>query len=334
MLNEFSKPDYGTFFFISDRKLGPGDRDDSSEEPKAYGLTGQFCLSSHYLLLLACHCSGRLLPPTCCSSPCPTRGTLVCTFLSLPHTHLPCLFAELVKPVQNWCPKGWKIFKNTQSCYSVSGLARSWNEAALVCKLEGAKLVTVETYDENEFVYGLAPGTDLWIGYSRQFSRGEWEWADGTKSEYTNWANNQPDNRREDQECVLIWGWYHNSKWDDRVCTDEKKFVCEKQGMLQLFSCTILLSMAAKCFLVFFFCEGSHLIGKCFPKNHQLSGHGSYFSVAGRPKTTSTTFRPKASSGRIRKGTKLLQSVTVLRVVFILLSVLTPRIADLFVRTV
>ena len=142
----------------------------------------------------------------------------------------PVFTAEVPTPVHNWCGLNWVIFKKTQKCYKVSDSLESWRDASRQCQSEGAQLLTVESYEENEFVYSLAPGTDLWIGYNRLSSSSVWQWADGNKSPYTNWDKGQPDDQGGDQFCAHMWGWYKSFKWDDRLCTEEKKFVCKKQG--------------------------------------------------------------------------------------------------------
>ena len=135
------------------------------------------------------------------------------------------------------CQKsGWTFNDNTRSCYKFMDTPATWWDALNTCWLEGGNLAAIESDYENKFVFGLAPGngrnrhrgTDLWIGYSFRLSYPYgWVKVGGSQIPYTNWHRDQPDNKGGDQFCVLIWGWYQNDEWDDRVCTDEKKYVCK-----------------------------------------------------------------------------------------------------------
>ncbi|XP_048731007.1 low affinity immunoglobulin epsilon Fc receptor-like isoform X3 [Ostrea edulis] len=48
------------------------------------------------------------------------------------------------------CPSGWTLF--TSSCYVFIQAARSWDDASIRCLQYGAKLVEVETKEENDFL--------------------------------------------------------------------------------------------------------------------------------------------------------------------------------------
>ena len=140
----------------------------------------------------------------------------------------------------------WTPLKETQSCYKAFASLKTWSDASAQCASEGAILVTIESDVENEFVFSLAPGNDLWIGYSRMSKSGRWMWEDGHKSPYTNWDRGQPDDQGGEQFCAHMWGSYHTLKWDDRACTDRKRFVCKKKG--EAFSDALLIGMVTKCF--------------------------------------------------------------------------------------
>ena len=137
------------------------------------------------------------------------------------------------------CDFGWSYFQG--SCYQLVQSERTWWQAVAHCVSLDVKafshLVNIHSHRENDFIWRLAPTTDLWIGYSNRWRWATWKWAwiytstsklgtiDGS---YSNWARGQPDNHGGNQKCALIWGWYKTPKWDDRECNAKKWFVCEK----------------------------------------------------------------------------------------------------------
>ena len=50
--------------------------------------------------------------------------------------------------------------------------------------------------------------------------------SDGKTPPYFNWANEEPNNKDGNQNCVTI-GIHGSEKWDDDECTDTWPFVCE-----------------------------------------------------------------------------------------------------------
>ena len=98
-----------------------------------------------------------------------------------------------------------------------------------------ASLVNIRTLEEDRFVLSLAPANDLWIGYTDQKVEGYWQWTEQNRSNtnaYSNWAQGQPDDHQ-NQDCAIIWGGISSPRWDDRQCSDRKRYVCKK-GVFQL----------------------------------------------------------------------------------------------------
>ena len=87
--------------------------------------------------------------------------------------------------------------------------------------------------EENKFVQSLAPKDDFWIGYTDQQVEGRWVWTEkGSTNTFTNWDHGQPDDHH-NQDCAMIWGWYHIPQWDDRQCGDSKRYVCERGKLIK-----------------------------------------------------------------------------------------------------
>merc|ERR1712055_1044229 len=118
------------------------------------------------------------------------------------------------------CPEGWSSVGD--SCYFLSReVVRKFSEAQDFCQNMGAKLVEINSAEENAIVVGLAEaarsgkndGLDYWLGgvelagvsevsseesseedsSSSQESDHVWQWLSGAAMEYTNWWGEGPD---------------------------------------------------------------------------------------------------------------------------------------------
>lgn len=73
----------------------------------------------------------------------------------------------------------------------------SWEEAEKFAKKMGGNLVTINDEKENKWLVEtfVKPDTNfLWIGINDQENEGEFIWVSGEKSDYYNWAKNEPNN--------------------------------------------------------------------------------------------------------------------------------------------
>ena len=136
------------------------------------------------------------------------------------------------------CQQGW--IGNETSCYKLFTSSKTWENAKEECEEWNARLVKVESSEENDFIKKeLLPAKygNYWIGLSDSANEGDWMWTDGTQLDsdgYKNWGYNQPDNKNNNEDCVVIRirksDPDHYGKWHDRPCSEEKKYICEKPG--------------------------------------------------------------------------------------------------------
>ncbi|CAJ0601366.1 unnamed protein product [Cylicocyclus nassatus] len=147
------------------------------------------------------------------------------------------------------CDSGWNYFKDTDSCYKTFYWS-SFNDAESLCKILGAHLTSIHSWNENAFVADLAK-TGLnwsnknhltWIGLRRaDYVNGlEWFWTDGSSVDFLAWAPNEPDNSLGKERCVQLYsdsnpGREHalmHQKWNDYICTEiMRSFVCKKPAL-------------------------------------------------------------------------------------------------------
>ena len=71
----------------------------------------------------------------------------------------------------------------------------------------------------------------MYIGLSDDANEGTWTWTDGRELSFTSWHIGQPDNYRNQQDCVTIdrqrGGDPLNRSWDDSSCYHSRAFTCQ-----------------------------------------------------------------------------------------------------------
>ena len=115
--------------------------------------------------------------------------------------------------------------------YLVVEEGMTWNDAAEHCTNNVgmmAYLVTINSAEENQFIFDLYPG---WLGASDQETEGDWRWVTGEPFDYTNWDGGEPNDCGGPgcpTEDYLTFA-YHDGpvpEWND-VPGGEPGFVCE-----------------------------------------------------------------------------------------------------------
>ncbi|MEZ4365495.1 MAG: lectin-like protein [Kofleriaceae bacterium] len=118
----------------------------------------------------------------------------------------------------------------------------SWTSASLVCDSQGYHLVAIDDADEQLWVRQMQVarlGTvDVYLGGSDAAGEGVWVWPTGAQfwmggqggmpapaGAYANWGSGEPNNDG-NEDCAVMRG--NNGTWDDRGCTDNVRYVCER----------------------------------------------------------------------------------------------------------
>ena len=108
----------------------------------------------------------------------------------------------------------------------------------------------IESAEENDFLvktFLTASEVTYWIGLSDQEKEDEWIWTDGSLLvNYTNWGNNNPNNKNGNQNCGHIakgsfqmtlqkglYSWSYtfsgyNGEWNDLECYAQLGYICEQ----------------------------------------------------------------------------------------------------------
>ncbi|XP_060909344.1 CD209 antigen-like protein E isoform X1 [Labrus mixtus] len=129
------------------------------------------------------------------------------------------------------CPTGWKMFRC--SCYLFSTHTKTWEGSRQDCRDNGADLVVVDSFEEQEFLTNNIKA-DTWIGLSDRDNEGTWKWTDDTPLTRGYWRAGQPDNgggdpRWGEEDCVHFGaGKKKEANWNDLRCDVSKLWICEK----------------------------------------------------------------------------------------------------------
>ncbi|XP_013412604.1 lithostathine-1-like [Lingula anatina] len=142
-----------------------------------------------------------------------------------------CLVAGVI------CRHGFTKLNN--GCYYFDGVHLStWTEAQSYCQNFGAKLVSVESQDENAAILshmkqyrGAFSKLDFWTSGNDIVRNGRYEWASTLQpvGPFTAWAKGQPSGGP--QHCLH----YHNFEWDDQTCDVKNSFICEQNDDSDVF---------------------------------------------------------------------------------------------------
>ncbi len=131
------------------------------------------------------------------------------------------------------------VFQNHRYELITDGL--SWEQAEAKCEEQGGHLVTINSYEEQQYIEKLisaaelSSSTDIWIGTSRELDEFT-EWVTGEAVDYSNWGEPQPDNLSGRQNYAVIVNGVRGSEngsyyiqqyeWDDNN-DGSRPYICE-----------------------------------------------------------------------------------------------------------
>ncbi|KAG3258780.1 P-selectin isoform X2 [Ictidomys tridecemlineatus] len=115
--------------------------------------------------------------------------------------------------------------------YNYSIKAYPWNYSRAFCQKHFTDLVAIQNKNEIAHLNEVIPyySSYYWIGIRK--INNKWTWV-GTKKALTeeaeNWADNEPNNKRNNQDCVEIYikSLSAPGKWNDEPCGKRKRALC------------------------------------------------------------------------------------------------------------
>ncbi|MEM8502625.1 MAG: DUF4347 domain-containing protein [Cyanobacteria bacterium P01_D01_bin.1] len=107
------------------------------------------------------------------------------------------------------------------------GGSKTWEDAQAEAESLGGNLVTINTAAEETFLKQTFGDSErLWIGINDRQTEGQFEWVSGEAIAYTNWAPNEPNNSRGNQDYGLM-NFGGNRQWDDEFSGTQLRGIIE-----------------------------------------------------------------------------------------------------------
>ncbi|PFX13948.1 Aggrecan core protein [Stylophora pistillata] len=123
------------------------------------------------------------------------------------------------------CPSGWSYFSGF--CHHTSDTCTNWTIAVKECRQENSVLADVNNNEENIYIQHRHNGDKSWLGLNDISTDGDFTWVDRRHGNFTAWAENQPNNLKE-EDCAHALGVKHDYEWNDVQCSDCYQFTCKK----------------------------------------------------------------------------------------------------------
>ncbi|XP_051004297.1 LOW QUALITY PROTEIN: P-selectin [Acomys russatus] len=115
--------------------------------------------------------------------------------------------------------------------YNYSRTAYSWKLSRAFCRRHFTDLVAIQNWEEIDYLNNIIPyfSSYYWIGIRK--INNKWTWVGTNKTlteEAENWADNEPNNKGNNQDCVEIYikRKVAPGKWNDEPCSKRKRALC------------------------------------------------------------------------------------------------------------
>uniref|UniRef100_A0A3B1IKJ8 L-selectin n=1 Tax=Astyanax mexicanus TaxID=7994 RepID=A0A3B1IKJ8_ASTMX len=115
--------------------------------------------------------------------------------------------------------------------YNYSNTKMNWDEARTFCKKNYTDMVAIQNHGEINHLNSILPRVSgyYWIGIRK--INNSWTWVGTNKkltAEAENWAKHEPNNGRNNEDCVEIYikREKDEGKWNDESCKKKKTALC------------------------------------------------------------------------------------------------------------
>ena len=108
----------------------------------------------------------------------------------------------------------------------------AWGAAFDFCAQQQFTLTSIQSQAENEVLFAqmqMYGFSDTWIGLNDLNQEGSFEWSDQSPMNYTRWGEGEPnDAGGNGEDCGIILMENRQSRWDDRACSRQYSYICER----------------------------------------------------------------------------------------------------------
>jgi Ca2+-binding RTX toxin-like protein len=121
---------------------------------------------------------------------------------------------------------GSTLFNYNGNTYLL-GTAETWQQAQSQAQSLGGNLVTINNQAEQDWLVSTFGGSEqLWIGFTDEVTQGQFKWASGENSTYTNWYPGEP-NGNNGQEDYVGMNYGGAGTWNDYSSTYSQRGIIE-----------------------------------------------------------------------------------------------------------
>nr|XP_028598882.1 macrophage mannose receptor 1-like [Podarcis muralis] len=122
--------------------------------------------------------------------------------------------------------EGWFIYQRTM--YLLSRDQDSWADSKKKCEREGAQLLSMETYQEQNFINEQVQKRNkfFWFGVFKDKAK-KWRWLSGIEAIITYWKPDEPKNE-DRNHCAAIGLDCGSNCWIALHCEQRLGYICKK----------------------------------------------------------------------------------------------------------
>lgn len=134
---------------------------------------------------------------------------------------------DSISVLRSTCPIGWS--RRGDSCYNLYEERKTWFEARHHCLDAGAELISIHGSKKSTLLSQLMEqksGQDYWIGLNDLNEEGKFVWSDGSRTDFTQWHENEPNNYNQFEHCAEVKSG-DDKTWNDANCYLRRGFICK-----------------------------------------------------------------------------------------------------------
>ncbi|XP_046683958.1 C-type lectin 37Db-like [Homalodisca vitripennis] len=126
----------------------------------------------------------------------------------------------------------WPPYPGAKKRYEVVSDQLNWYGAVIDCKNRGGRLATILSDEENEMAKQKTRELDsidyFWVSGINIDKNTTWMWATtGRPFTFTDWIDNQPDNWKGNEHCLMLNTKGLGHIWNDYDCLSIINYICE-----------------------------------------------------------------------------------------------------------
>ena len=107
----------------------------------------------------------------------------------------------------------------------------SFEEAEEYCQTIGGHLATIQSQEENDYIYSMMISEgykSAYFGFTDRDIEGTWVWVNDEPVNYTNWAPSEPNSENSEENYAMFYYKFTDGTWNDgRWGSDTTAFICE-----------------------------------------------------------------------------------------------------------